>query len=427
MLRARDVIIVGGIVALLAILMSVISLMGPNDSDGWGEDSYGTRADGQRGIYDLMRELKVPVARRIEPPTGLDKDELLVIWGPDSAIVSTEPAYLDQVAKWIKSGGTVVIAPETGKTAPMAAARLNANANLISITEALGFAEIVIEEIDLTASREPQHHSFKTKYWDQEAAQLIPANARAEGELASAMRDVKRLAVPALSLRVFDDKSTASAVGLVRIDYGGKTHTIAADYRTGTGRLVVVSDPRLLSNHALGEEDNAVLAARLLVAPGRQVVFDEFYHGLTVRGNPFWLLTNFPYGLIGLLIVAWLSLWAWRSGVHLGPALPDEVASRRSVVEYVDAMGRLFLRAGSRRHLIRLVRDGALWMLRRRFNLPPGDESRERLLLTISRRDPARAARLKEALATADKIILSVQKPGSRELAQAAGKVMACL
>lgn len=429
MLRARDVIMVAGLIAVLSVLMSVISLMGPPDGDGWGGDSYGTHARGQRALYELLGELGVPVSRRLSPPTGLPVgNALLVLMSPHAGLVAMEPAYLHRLREWLASGGEILLAmPSKGLEPFLPKTGADSRAK-VSITDALAIAGVNIKTVDVIDVGQqrpaPDRAGLILK---QDARPLIQVEARGEGDLAGAASDVRRLSVPLTELAVIDDKSTATAQGLLRIQRDKQSWILAASYRVGKGRLVLVADPAVFLNEALGADDNAVLAARLLSRPGRQVVFDEFYHGLTVRGNPLWLLTRFPYGLLALLTLTGLGLWAWRAAAHLGPPLPDPVAERRSIAEYVNAMGRLFTRAGSRRHLMILVRDGTLWMLRRQFNMAPGDERPERLLASIARRDPERAARLHEALAAADRVILSERKPDSQELIQTAGKVIACL
>lgn len=458
MFRARDAIIVAGLMAILSVMLSLLSLMKPPDSDGWNADSYGTRARGHRALYELLGAMKVPVKRRLTPPVDIPvRDQLFVMWGPEENFVEMEPAYLYRLHEWMKAGGEIVVAPAPeGKQSIFSRAGRNPTIKHVHITDALGVAGIKIATVDLEKESVPEKppappkniknqakaneededkelyeldesDGFMAQYktdWKPRAFQSVVV--RTEGDLALPAADVRTLSVPSGIMAVLDEKSTATATGTLRMS-GDKKYALAATYRVGAGRLTVVADPSLFMNEALGRDDNAVFAARLFAHPGREVVFDEFYHGLTVRGNPLWLATRFPYGLLAILTIAWVSLWAWRAAIHLGPPLRDATVARRSVADYVDAMGRLFLRAGSHKFLMRELRDGALWSIGHQLNLPPGVEAPDRVLAALQRRDPARADRLRTALAAVDQVMVSKRKPSKRELIEAAGKVNACL
>lgn len=440
MFRARNVIVVAGLMAILSVILSLLSLMKPPDGDGWNADSYGTRARGHKALYELLGGLNVPVKRQLTPPVNLPvRGQLLVMWGPDRNFVEMEPAYLYRLRDWMKAGGEIVVAPAPGvKQSIFSRTDKNPMTRHINIADALGAGGIRITTVDLEKKAVPNESDESNENGEsyglfgsytrhpKKPRTLKPAPVNAAGDLASPAGEVRELAVPVERLAVLDGKSTATATGTLRTA-GGAGHLIAATYRVGAGRLTVVADPSLFMNEALAKADNAVFAAHLFARPGREVVFDEFYHGLTVRGNPLWLATRFPYGLLALLTIAWVSLWAWRAAIHLGPPLPETAVARRSIAEYVDAMGRLFLRAGSQRFLMRELRDGALWSLRRQLNLPPGVEGADRVLAALQRRDPGRAERLKTALAAVDQIMVSKRKPSKRELIEAAGKVNACL
>ena len=142
---------------------------------------------------------------------------------------------------------------------------------------------------------------------------------------------------------------------------GGGEQVLAAAYHRGKGEVVVVASPAIAENGLITRHDNSVLAVHLLAAPGRPVVFDEFYHGLTLRGNPLWLFTQRGYAATTLCLLALIGLWIWREAVFLGPPLAPETQSRRSIGEYVDAMARFLNRGGSSQaFLLREVRSGVL-------------------------------------------------------------------
>jgi hypothetical protein len=170
----------------------------------------------------------------------------------------------------------------------------------------------------------------------------------------------------------------------------------------------VVADARLAQNSLVWRGDNAVLMAHLLADPRRPVVFDEFYHGRTVRSNPLWLATRFPYNALALATLGVTLLVGWRAARALGPPIPRRVPSRRTLTEYIEAMARLLNR--SRRpvpYLLNELRQGLLWRVRRELNQPPGLQDTDKLLQVLSRRDPLLADRLKDALQAIDQTLRS--------------------
>ncbi len=71
MLTGRSVLIAAVIVAVLAGLGSIVSLLQPPDSNGLGSDTYGTRAAGFKAVFNLLSELGVEQQRGLGPPTEM--------------------------------------------------------------------------------------------------------------------------------------------------------------------------------------------------------------------------------------------------------------------------------------------------------------------------------------------------------------------
>ena len=133
------------------------------------------------------------------------------------------------------------------------------------------------------------------------------------------------------------------------------------------------------------------------------MVFDEFYHGLTIRGNPIWLLTQRTYTVLALMLLMVTGVIVWHQSVFLGPPLEPVSGSRRTIREYIDAASRLLIRGkSSDKFLLMETRSGVLWKLRHDLALPQGEERPELIIAAIQRRDPQRARQLVEALELVD-------------------------
>ena len=164
----------------------------------------------------------------------------------------------------------------------------------------------------------------------------------------------------------------------LRMLYGGPGGARVGEVITGAGRLVVVSDPSVLSNRGLLREGNLRFAWRLASGLPRPVQFDERHHGLgTRRGILAYLAHHEAVGAAlwfsgGVLLAVWR--WArrreWEELEVAGDALPGRAAlvetmadaladqgKHRDALEYL-AEGRAALPAGVVRALARAQIDG---------------------------------------------------------------------
>ena len=143
---------------------------------------------------------------------------------------------------------------------------------------------------------------------------------------------------------------------------------LIGEKQTSTGRVFVLADPDLISNHALTRGDNAVMAVNLveLIRTGHTdgtVIIDEFIHGFSP--SPFHLLGilfQFPFILVTAQMGIATALLAWaataRFGTPLSLPLPLE-AGKRSLI---DTGARLLTQSGrvaelSERYFEEMVRD----------------------------------------------------------------------
>jgi hypothetical protein len=122
---------------------------------------------------------------------------------------------------------------------------------------------------------------------------------------------------------------------------------LLVDYGYWRGRIVILSDPYVVSNAGVNRADNLFLAAGVVTGglKGR-VAFDEFHHGYGdtenrlfayFRGTP--VLWLFAQGaLVALALV-------WTRGRRFARAVPAPRPDRRSKLEFVSSMAELQQRA----------------------------------------------------------------------------------
>jgi len=117
---------------------------------------------------------------------------------------------------------------------------------------------------------------------------------------------------------------------------------LLVDYSYGKGRIVVLSDPYLVSNGGIGLKDNLQLAINALTSSGGLVAFDEYHQGRGATRNAFAAyFSGTPVLAIGaqcvLLVLVILSTRARR----FARPLPLVQVDRRSSLEFVASMAEL--------------------------------------------------------------------------------------
>jgi hypothetical protein len=434
MLTARNFVAMTLVIAVVSVAWSCYELARPPDSGGRGGDSYGTRAQGLRGLFELLGDLGIPVERILAPPTAVvGREATLVLWKPIPDLVQVEPAYLHALARWVQDGGRVVVAPDARRPDPRPTGLSGRRppARESTVLGELGLSAVSVRTINFKAvgkgqeadskgspsgGRAPEASKDRIVSENDDLRRLSelltgmgrPIATRAVAVAATGMlsplgKVVSTIEVPEEKLQVLVVGKSEPDGTITFEDPAGDEQVLAAVYRRGKGEMVVVASPEIAENHLIGRRDNSVLAVHLVAGPGRPVVFDEFYHGLTIRGNPLWLFTRRGYAAATLCLLALIGLWIWRTAVFLGPSLSLEAQSRRSIGEYVDAMARFLNRGGSSQaFLLREVRSGVLRAVRDELHLPPSRDHVEELAAALARRDPRRARELVEAVGAVD-------------------------
>jgi hypothetical protein len=419
LLSARNLILASAAVLVLSVLGMCISMLRPVDSDGLARDSYGTRDGGYRALVDILEELGIKASRSVSPPQpDPDDRHTLVMLDPNARLVAVGPKYAQALRKWVEAGGRIVVTPSISRgLAPWMSNNSSEDDAAVDILDALGLGEQVSAGVGSNADPEadsakvngPSGDIFSDEDWPlwdgRPSAPPRETGVMLTGTLAPLKEHVREIAIPGDSIRtlIAKPKDLAGSLTYPSAEKNGDPHLLVAVFKRGAGEIVVIADPGVMSNQLIARSDNSVLAVNLLSPRGDDVVFDEFYHGLAVRGNPFYLLTRrgFAAATIGLLLV--IGTLAWRLAVFLGPPLADSKAKRRDIGEYVSAMAAFFSGGrDSRRFIVQEVRDGVLRQICREVRLPMDTLDVETIMAALSRHDRNRAERLAAAIREAD-------------------------
>ncbi|QDS97225.1 hypothetical protein HG15A2_04860 [Adhaeretor mobilis] len=446
MLTARSVIIAIVSIAIISVSAALISLFwGGETQSTLGRNSYGTRTEGYRAVHDLLEALGYETERALIPaipessiPTSY------VLWNPRDSVVQTEPAYLKTIANWVRDGGYLVVTPSMDiyerdsddKNCRRCSEKNCSSCIPISLLGELGLDRVVIEQIELLSPNDSRRSDSKPESLRGAVRDAFRTKQRptavyditCQGEWESLSSQTSRVELPSdRSWEIEHDGLEPLARITVEYPEDNTTGTLAALFSLGKGRVAIISNPYLASNASLDRGDNSVLLTHLITGMRTRVIFDEFYHGLTIRGNAFWLLSKLPYATIVVAILVVVGLWAWRQAIFLGPSRQDKPASRRTLGEYIEAMSRFLLKGReSSKHVLSEVRNGVLWHFCKTLGLPPQQQNVDVVLRLLSKRLPHKASQLEAALKNAD-VVLDNPRAHKDEILLATRKVSDCL
>jgi hypothetical protein len=286
---------------------------------------------GARALRDVLTELGIPSARRME--AFADADSLagpLVILAPS---MPPSPGEAHELVRWVRRGGTVIYAARHDD----------------ATADSLGL-ELWSLASDTTRLKERRYGGATAS---AEAGPLTEGVGTVDGF----RRGFDRSA-PAL------EKATvlASARGV----------PVVVDYPLGRGRVIAWADALPLVNTRLKTSRAAVLFARTAAdaARGRTIWFDEYHHGFKTGGDPVKGTVRFllhePAGHAALQVAVALLGLVLLFGRRFGKPLPPPPARRRSPLEHVEALAGAYRQAGARDTARRLLLAGMARRLGRR-------------------------------------------------------------
>ena len=293
----RVVIVVAGVGVLSLLAFLVLMLFGDEVGgvSSSGSDSYSRSAVGHQAFVKFLERLDIPISvSRFASADKARAGSVLVIAEPAVSLRDEEAA--GKLARMIEGADAVLLVLPKWRTTPdpkrrgfAGAAHLLSPESVLAVLKAAGI-EADIERV-------------------------------AKGEARAVWRRNDLGGSPSLRFAQFLD--SAGVDPIVRADRG----ILVGEVPRRGGRLMVLADPDVISNHGLGRGDNALLAAamvRELGAGAKPVVVDETLHGHEVAPNIWRSLFTLPLGLATAQGAVLLLLLLWAAGGRFGAPLPPE-------------------------------------------------------------------------------------------------------
>ncbi len=346
--------------------------------------SFNGGATGTRAYFDLLNETGRRAIRWTEPPSELGRDEspsVFVVIG--TVRQEYTDAEMDDLMRWVSTGGRLVI---IDREPPSEMVRTTANYTLVHYanerpfidTDAYDQSQMTIGTNAAKAkipsiftqsvnSVQPSRYASSIRFERQppppvttNAPVLSVPNATAtpdvdyevgenidptpeprRGETAGTATPTPRLGVGRRTDGTSDLSMRLAAQAAPIVHFANNMKNVVVDVPYGSGRIVFVSDPYIVSNTGISIADNSQLALNLVSVNGT-IAFDEYHQGYGTNRNRFIeFFAGTPvismFAQIGLLI----AVVFFSQSRRFARPVPEPEPDRLSKLEYVSAMAQL--------------------------------------------------------------------------------------
>ncbi|MBP9664385.1 MAG: DUF4350 domain-containing protein, partial [Pyrinomonadaceae bacterium] len=309
----------------------------PDSEFAADRSSYNSGPTGTQAYYTLLRETGRNAVRWQESPAALvtsegEKPHIFVIIGRLKREFTD--ADTESLLRWVSGGGRLVI---IDRSPPEKLTTTTANWEII-VAESQAPAILSVDPADQqqmtadTAAVKPVQPSIFTQGVVAVQPSRFAASVRmerfADGTDTSA-KDADSSAV---------EPSQVAPV----IHYPFADDGLVIDTPFGSGTIVFVADPYIVSNGGIALADNARLAINLVNVNDGLIAFDEFHHGFGSDSNRFvQFFAGTPVVAIFLQAVFLAGLVFYSRSRRFARAVPEPEADRLSKLEYVTAMAEL--------------------------------------------------------------------------------------
>jgi hypothetical protein len=134
--------------------------------------------------------------------------------------------------------------------------------------------------------------------------------------------------------------TSSSPAPIVHI--GDSNGALLVDYSFGLGKVVILSDPYIVTNSGIKLNDNLQLAINTITARDGVIAFDEYHQGRGVTENAFAAyFAGTPVLEFAGQIILLALIMLWTNARRFGRPLPLAQVDRRSSLEFVASMAEL--------------------------------------------------------------------------------------
>ncbi len=363
----------------LALIFLIIVLVGlnaasfvqkekvPDSEANPNRSTYNFGATGTRAFYDLLAETGRRPTRWLESPSTLlsgvkNKPSTFVVVGQTRREFTDKE--IEQLLRWVSLGGRLVIIdrepPEelVKTTANWLLSTLNSKENIFFDADPSNPNQMTGKT---SAAKPTQPTVFTNKVNAVQSSRFASSlnfEHISDGNV-SEVRDKNKKQInesgtsenplppkPTNSEDSFDEElsehTETDALAAPVVHLANKDKNLLVDFPFGSGQIVYLTDPYIVSNGGIGLVDNAQLAINIAASPEGIIAFDEYHQGYGEGNNQ--ILTYFagtPVVAIFLQLLVIVGLIFFTQSRRFARPLPETEPNRLTKLEYVSAMAEL--------------------------------------------------------------------------------------
>lgn len=362
----------------LALFLLIIVLVGlnaasfvqkekvPDSEDNPNRSTYNFGATGTRALYDLLAETGRQTARWRESTSALlsdgkNKPATFVVVGHTRREFTDKE--IEQLLRWVSLGGKLVV---IDREPPEELVKTTANwtisvgkskenlffeadpSNQQQMTERASAAKptqptVYTANINVVQpSRFVSTVSFE-RIASEDIIETKDANIKQTIGSGSNLFEIQPPPAPP---KVSEDSAAdveTPALDAPVVHLGNDEKNLLADFPFGSGQIVFLTDPYIVSNGGISLADNAQLAVNITASTDGIIAFDEYHQGYG-EGDDKQILAYFagtPVIAIVLQMLILIGLIFYTQSRRFARPLPETEPNRLSKLEYVSAMAEL--------------------------------------------------------------------------------------
>ena len=306
--------------------------------------TFNSGATGTQAFYTLLFETGRKVARWQEPPAALltaksNKPAVFIVTG--TLRRDFTPPESDNLLRWVSEGGTLIL---IDREPPQGLLTTTANWKL-TIQPSDQMVDIfTVDPTDQrqmtrdAAAAKPVQPTLFTKNVNAVQPSRFASSVGFERFSESDNGDDPTPSRKSNSLSAVESPSLIAPT----VHLASRDNNLVVDVPYGSGKIVYLADPYLISNGGIGLVDNAQMAINMVAAGNGLVVFDEYHQGYGADNNRFLqFFAGTPVVAIFFQAAILLGFVFFSQSRRFARAVPEPEPDRLSKLEYVAAMAEL--------------------------------------------------------------------------------------
>ncbi|CAN5395365.1 DUF4350 domain-containing protein [soil metagenome] len=393
--------------------------------------TFNSGATGTQAFYSLLSETGRKVVRWQDSPAALltakaNKPAVFVITGRIRQDF-TEPE-IDDLMRWVFDGGRLVVfdrQPPEGLIATTSnwdiAMKESEDSDVVSVDptdEKKMIGEAVVAR------------AVQPSLFAQNVNAIQPSRFAASiefspvaGEDKDAGKKTANAPRPKRPANPDKEDSSDEIAPIAYFSNGSKNLVVDTPYNNG--RIVIVSDPFIISNGGISLVDNAQMAINLVTSGNGIVAFDEFHQGYGTDNNRFLqFFAGTPVIAIFLQAAVLVGFVFYSRSRRFARPVPESEPDRLSKLEYVAAMAELQSRTKSFDLAIENIYGEFRRRAARYFGLDNYSANSKDLAALIAERGQVDRRKIEETLFSCEEIVRG-ETTNAKEVLYLAGQLRA--